>query len=54
LWSYIEIEAKGDFNSKEEAIAYVYEIAKELEADLWDQDSRGYPYRLLERDGYKF
>jgi adenylate cyclase class 2 len=54
LGTYIEIEAKGEFESKEDAITYVYSIAKELEADLGEQDYRGYPYRLLEKSGYSF
>lgn len=54
LWTYIEIEAKGEFENKESAIEYVYQIAQELEADLGEQDFRGYPYRLLAKQGYDF
>lgn len=54
LGSYIEIEAKGDFSSIEEAKNYIYNYLEKTEANLGEQDFRGYPFRILEKKGYKF
>ena len=48
---YIEIEAKGDFKDIKEAEKYLYEILKEIKAEVGDQEFKGYPHRLLEKKG---
>lgn len=53
LGSFIELEAKSNLDF-EEAKKLLYDILKELKAETGEQDFRGYPYRLLEKNGYKF
>jgi len=54
LGSFIELEVIGDFSSVREAEKYLYEVLKELDAKIGKQDYRGYPYLILEKNGYKF
>lgn len=54
LWRFVEFECKGDFEDIEEATAHLYAVAEELGADLWEQDDKGYPYLLLEKNGHVF
>ena len=51
LGSFIEIEAKGNFASIEEAKKHLYEILKELSAEVGEQDFEGYPYKLMKQNG---
>jgi len=51
LGSFIEIEAKGNFASIEEAKKHIYEILKELGAEVGEQDFEGYPYKILKKKG---
>lgn len=51
LGEFIEIEAKGDFISIEEAKKHLYDIIKELGAEIGEQDFEGYPYLLLKQKG---
>jgi adenylate cyclase class 2 len=52
LGTFIEIEAHGDFASIEEAKKHIYTIAKELHANLGEQDFEGYPHKLLRNKGF--
>ena len=54
LGTFIEIEAKGDFSSIPEAEKHLYDVLKELGAEIGKQDRKGYPHLLLEKKGYKF
>ena len=47
LGNFIEIEANGNFENIEEAKKHLYEILKELNTELGEQDFEGYPYLLL-------
>ncbi len=51
LGYFIELEAKGDFNSTEEAKKYLHEILEELHISVGEQNFKGYPYLLLEKKG---
>lgn len=51
LGDFIEVEAKKDFDSIEDAEKYLHKVLKELDADLGDQDFKGYPHRMLEKKG---
>ena len=48
---FIEIESKGDFASIDEAKDHVFAVAKEIGVIDNQQDKRGYPYLLLEKQG---
>lgn len=54
LGTYIELELTKYVASAKEWKDYLYDIAKEINADLWEVDLRGYPYRILEQKWYKF
>ena len=54
LGTFIELEIKKDFPTPQEAKAYLYEILKQLNAEVGEEDIRGYPFRILEKQGYKF
>lgn len=51
LGNFIEIEAKGNFASIEEAKKHLHSILKEIEAKTGEQDFEGYPYLLLKKKG---
>ncbi|MDP2946613.1 MAG: CYTH domain-containing protein, partial [Nanoarchaeota archaeon] len=51
LGSFIEIEAKGNFTNIEEVKKHLYEILKEIGAEVGEQDFEGYPYLLLKKKG---
>lgn len=53
LGSYIELEAKGAFGSIDAARDRLYAVLKELNAKIGEQDFRGYPHLLLEKQGAK-
>ncbi|MDD5254078.1 MAG: class IV adenylate cyclase [Candidatus Nanoarchaeia archaeon] len=49
LGNFIEVEAKGNFSSIEEAKKYLFKILEEIGAKIGEQDFKGYPWRLLEK-----
>lgn len=49
LGCFIELEAKTHFEDPLEGKKYIYSILKELNADLGDEDHRGYPYMMIKR-----
>jgi adenylate cyclase, class 2 len=49
LGDYIEIEAKGNFKTIEDAKSHLYSILGELGAKTGEQDFEGYPYLLLKK-----
>ncbi|MBI4426743.1 MAG: class IV adenylate cyclase [Candidatus Kerfeldbacteria bacterium] len=51
LGSHIELEAKGEFASVEEAKKCLSDVLKEIGAKTGPQDFRGYPHLLLEKKG---
>jgi len=51
LGSFIEIESNRHFESNKEAVAYLHKILLELDAEVGEQDFKGYPYLLLEKNG---
>lgn len=54
LGSYVELEAVGNFNNPKDGKEYLYKILKKLNADVGEEDLRGYPFRILENKGYNF
>jgi adenylate cyclase, class 2 len=51
LGDFIEIEAKGEFDSLESAKEYLYKILNKLDVEVGIQDYEGYPYKLLKKSG---
>jgi adenylate cyclase class 2 len=51
---FIELEAKNDFKDVDEAKKVLYDALKKLGAETGKQDFRGYPYRMLEKKGFRF
>jgi adenylate cyclase class 2 len=51
LGDYIEIEAKGDFKSIEDAKKHLYSVLGEIGAKTGEQDFEGYPLLLLRQKG---
>ncbi|MFA6511788.1 MAG: class IV adenylate cyclase [Patescibacteria group bacterium] len=49
LYDTIELEAKGQFSSIEDAKKHLYAVLAELGARVGEQDYKGYPYLLLEK-----
>lgn len=54
LGFFIELESKGDFESVDQAKEYLHKILEELKIKVGEQDFKGYPKRVLEKQGYKF
>ena len=54
LGYHIELEAHGSFEKIDKAKQHLYRILEGLNAKVGVQDFKGYPYRLLEKKGYKF
>ena len=50
---FIELESKGDFESIEDAKKRLYAIANEIGAELGEQDFKGYPKLLIEKQKMK-
>ncbi|MFH0853244.1 MAG: class IV adenylate cyclase [bacterium] len=48
---FIELEAKGEYQSIEQAKERLHSVLKELDIRVGEQDFIGYPYRLLEKKG---
>lgn len=51
LGDFIELEARGDHATVEEAKAHLLKVAEELYLELGPMDTKGYPFRLLEKRG---
>jgi len=49
LGIFMELEAKKDFENPKQAKAYLYEILKELNAKVGEEDIRGYPFKIIEK-----
>jgi len=54
LGFFIELEATKNFKNPKDGKEYLYQILKKINAKVGDEDLRGYPYKLLEKQGYKF
>jgi len=52
LGGFIEIEFDGEAESENEVKEHLYNILKEIEADVDEQVFKGYPHLLLEKQGY--
>lgn len=51
LGSFIEIESNMHFDTAKEAEIYLHKILLEIDAEVGEQDFKGYPYLLLEKKG---
>lgn len=49
LGSFIELEAKWEFRSNEDATNHLHKILAEIWAEIWEQDFEWYPYLLLKK-----
>ena len=54
LGTFIELEAIDNFKDPKDGKKYLYELLKEISAETGEEDLRGYPFRMLEKQGYKF
>jgi adenylate cyclase class 2 len=54
LGFYIELEVKKNFDNPLDGNSYLYEVLNKLNAQVGEQDFKGYPFRILENKGYKF
>jgi len=54
LGSFMELEATGHFDNPKEGKEYLYSVLQKMNAKVGEEDLRGYPYRILEKQGYKF
>lgn len=54
LGSFIELEATTHFENPRDGKEFLYGIMKNINAQVGDVDERGYPFRILEKQGYKF
>jgi adenylate cyclase class 2 len=54
LGLFIELEATTHFDDPKKGREYLYSILKKLSAKVGEEDTRGYPFRVLEKKGYKF
>ncbi len=54
LGFFIELEAKNGFKDIDGVKKLLYDTLKELKAEIGEQDFRGYPYRMLEKKGFRF
>jgi predicted adenylyl cyclase CyaB len=54
LGFFIELEATTHFGDPKKGKEYMLSVLKKLNADVGEEDIRGYPFRLLEKQGYKF
>lgn len=54
LGSFIELEATSHFINPKDGKKYLFAKLKEIKADVGEEDLRGYPFRLLEKQGYTF
>lgn len=51
LGDFVELEMKGQFNNPEEAREKLYVLAEELGLEKEWQDTKGYPWLMLEKKG---
>jgi predicted adenylyl cyclase CyaB len=49
LGDFVELEMKGTFTSKDEAVETLYLLAETLGLSRETEDKKGYPYLLLEQ-----
>lgn len=54
LGSYIELEATKHFENPLDGRPYLFDVLKRLNAQVGEEDLRGYPFRILEKKGYTF
>lgn len=54
LGSFIELKATTYFDSPKEGKEFLFSKLEELNAIVGEEDLRGYPFRLLEKQGYVF
>ena len=54
LGAFIELEITTHFDDPKVAKSYLYDIVKEIGAEVGEEDYRGYPFILLEKREYKF
>jgi len=54
LGSYIELEATKHFENPLDGRPYLFDFLKRLNAQVGEEDLRGYPFRILEKKGYAF
>lgn len=54
LGSFIELETTTHFDDPRKGKEYLYKFLKKLNADVGEEDIRGYPFRILEKQGRKF
>jgi adenylate cyclase class 2 len=54
LGTFIELEANGHFTNPREAKTHLFYVLKELKAKVGEEDLRGYPFRILEKQGHEF
>ncbi|OGY45652.1 MAG: hypothetical protein A2744_03135 [Candidatus Buchananbacteria bacterium RIFCSPHIGHO2_01_FULL_44_11] len=54
LGFFIELEATESFADPKKGKDYLYSILKELKAEIGEEDLRGYPFKILEKQGYDF
>jgi adenylate cyclase, class 2 len=52
--AFIELELMKHFEDPIEGRTYLYDLLKKLNANTGVEDLRGYPYLILEKQGYKF
>ena len=50
LGCYIELEATGAFRDPREGKAYLHGVLRKMGADVGEQDCRGYPFILIEKE----
>jgi len=54
LGSFIELEYQGGEQSIEKATQCLYELLKDIPAEIGDQDYLGYPFHMLKLNGKEF
>ena len=54
LGSYIELETTIHFENPKEGKKFLYKILEKLDAEVGEEDLRGYPFMILEKKGYNF
>lgn len=54
LGSFIELEARKEYKDPKDGKRYLYELLGRLKAKVGEEDLRGYPFRVLEKQGHKF
>ncbi len=54
LGAYIELETTTPFEDPQSGKRFLFEILTKLYAEVEEEDLRGYPFRILEKKGYKF